>query len=121
MLEQILAIKDSTTIERISLLEIPDVKTLLKISRQNLIEISARLTPDDLTNLAQNIANVKQQSDANSIIRLLLSDNRLMSNLKYLPDLVQSNNIQKAIALWQNDNSLLSVFSAITAMPTSRG
>jgi hypothetical protein len=117
LLNKILKIEDTTTIQRISLLDMSEIKTLLKISTENLIEISARLTPDDLSNLAQNIANLKQ-SDANSVIRLLLSDNRLMSNLKYLPDLVKSNNIQDAIALWENDNCLFSVFSAVMGMIT---
>jgi hypothetical protein len=117
ILDNILSINDSSTIAKLALLNVTSIQELLNISTDNLIQISARLTPDNLNDLAQSLANLKQD-DINGIISLLLSDDKLMSNLKYLPDLVKSPNIQDAIAFWKKQNSILTYISGFWGMLT---
>jgi hypothetical protein len=117
MLDNILSINDSFTISKLALLNVTSIQVLLNISTNNLIQISARLTPDNLNNLAQSFVNLKQD-DINSIISLLLSDDKLMSNLKYLPDLVKSPNIQDAIAFWKKESPLSVAISGLLGMLT---
>lgn len=117
VLEQIIAIKDRETIQKISLLNLEDIQSLFKISTSNLIKISALLNSDQLSDLAKNLSNAKQD-DANSVISLLLSDSRLMNNFEYLRDLLKSNNIQEAIKFWKKDNSLFAIFSGLMGMIT---
>ena len=117
MLDNILSIKDSFTIAKLALLDVHSIQILLNISTDNLIQIAARLTPDNLSDLAQSLENLKQD-DINSIIRLLLSDDKLMSNLKYLPDLVKSPNIKDAIAFWKRENPVSATISGFIGMLT---
>lgn len=117
ILDNILSINDSFTIAQLALLSVPSIQELLNISTNDLIQISARLTPDNLNDLSQSLTN-RKQDDINSIISLLLSDNKLMSNKKYLPDLVKSPNIQDAIAFWKNESPVLTYISGFFGMLT---
>jgi len=73
ILDNILSINDSLTIAKLALLNVTSIQALLNISTDNLIQISARLTPDNLNELAHSLANLKQDN-INGIISLLLSD-----------------------------------------------
>lgn len=116
MLKEILSIKDSATISKLSLLEIDSLRNLLAISTPNLIELVNLLSAEQLQQLSGYLPELKQHQ-TNQFIRFILDEpTSIIENPNLMHDFVESRDIDLAIKFWQSSNNLLLIVKNIPAL-----
>jgi hypothetical protein len=111
LLTNILAIQDSNTINKLSLLDITYIRKLLVVSKQDLIALTNRLSPNSLELIA-NYFDGLEQIEINRIVKFLLDEQ--MPDSKVLSHIVKSNNINTAIQFWKQPSLPKGIFSMMT-------
>lgn len=109
LLKEILSLKDSSTISKLSLLDIDSIRKLLMISQPNLLGVADRLTAEDLRRLADHLGEL-EQSQVNQLVRFLIDkDSSVIKNKKVMTHIIQSRNINAALEFWERQTSLVSL------------
>ncbi len=113
LLSAILMVQNSTTINKLALLEMTSIdKLLVALSRQDLIALANRLSPEDL----QKVAGYFNELDlfkVNRVVKFLLSEKIPEGNV--LAHIVKSRDINSAIQFWKHPSFWLGFLSLLQA------
>ncbi|OUL18541.1 hypothetical protein BV378_36355 [Nostoc sp. RF31YmG] len=117
LLTDILSIKDSSTIAKLSLLNIDSIRNLLTIAKQNLIALSIKLSPDDLGKLASYLGKLEQYQ-ANQLVMFLLDEPSIIKNTSVTNHIIQSRDIKAAIKFWKAEVNIFSLLNGTLKLYT---
>jgi hypothetical protein len=118
LLLDILEIKDSSTISKITLLHTDSIRSLLTIPKQNLLLLSLHLSASDLERLAGYLNELKQPQ-INQLVKFLLNeDPSIIKNASVMAHIVKSGNINAAIEFWEAPRNQFLIFDGIFKLST---
>ncbi|MFN8439993.1 MAG: hypothetical protein U0175_04440 [Caldilineaceae bacterium] len=106
MLEKLVAVDDKAAVSNLVLLDKETLNSILTLSSENLKAIASKLTPDQLTWLAQSLPNLSQDQ-RNQLVARLVSDPGAIAQL-------QNVNLLSQVGTNDNIDQLLSFISGPT-------
>ena len=98
-LEKLVAVGDKAAVSNLVLLDTAALSSILTLSSENLKAIASKLTPDQLTWLAQSLPNLSQEQ-RNQLVAQLVSDPGVISQLQrsnLLGSVSQSDDINQIL------------------------
>jgi len=108
-LNDILVIRDHSTISNLAMLDIQSIRSLLKIFSHNLTKITDDLSQKDLTQLADYIVQFGAERVNQVVQFLLVNDPTKIRNNRVIHDIISSNDINESIKFWREPLFLTSV------------
>lgn len=113
LLIEIISLQNSTAIAKILLLDIGSIRSLLTISKHNLLSLADKLTANDLQNLAGYLRELKQ-SQINQLVKFLLNNNpSIVNNSDVMTDIINSSDMNAAIKFWETPKNRTSIFNGV--------
>jgi hypothetical protein len=118
LLLDILDLKDSSTISKITLLNTDSIHSLLSIPKNNLLSLSVHLSASDLERLAGYLKELKQPQ-RNQLVKFLINeDPSIIKNTSVMAHIVKSGNINAAIEFWDAQTNQFLIFDGIFKLLT---
>ncbi len=117
LLMDILSLKDTSVVAKISLLDIESIRRLLAISKPNLLTLSTDFSASDLKQLAGYLGGL-EQFEMNEFVRFFLDNPTSIRNSRVIEYIIQSRDIQSAIEFWNAKADPSSLFHGALKMYT---
>lgn len=122
LLEKLLALDSRATIEKLALMELPEIENLLSISTSNLNALAAVLSSEDLKVVARSLPQLSQEQ-RNALISRLVSTPSLaglLENEGVQRQLVASTNIDATLAFLAGPRDLTALWGDVSALLTGQ-
>jgi len=117
LLVDILSLQDPSTISKLSLLETDTIRSLLLISKRNLVSLSNNLSVDDLERLSGYLQKL-EQPQVNQLVGFLLGDPEMLRNSNVMAHIIQSRDINAAVQFWNQAANPLSLLNGVLTVLT---
>lgn len=118
LLADILALKDRSTISKLSLLEVDAIRNLFLISKENLISVATHLSSQDLTQLAEYLGKLNSQQ-FNRLLELINENPSVIKNPNVIEHILQSQNFNAALEAWKTVPSIFSFIGDVSSIFTN--
>jgi hypothetical protein len=122
LLEKLLALDNRATIEKLALMDLPDIESLLTVSTSNLNALAAALSAEDLKVVARFLPHLNQEQRNELISRLISSPSLagLLESTAVQQQLVASSNIQASLAFLAGPRDLTALSGDVSALLTGQ-
>lgn len=118
LLAEILALKDSSTISKLSLLEVDAIRNLFLISKENLISVATHLSSQDLGQLAEYLGKLDSQQ-VDQLLRLINENPSVIKNPNAIEHILQSQDFNAALHAWKTVPSVFSLIGDVSSIFTN--
>lgn len=118
LLADILALKDNSTISKLSLLEIDAIHNLFLISKENLILVATHLSSQDLSQLAEYLGELDSQQ-IDRLLRLINENSLVIKNPSAIEHILQSQDFNAALQAWKKVPSVFSFIGDVSSIFTN--
>ncbi len=117
LLAEVLDLKDSSIITKLSLLEVDAIRKLFLISKPNLISVAAHFSSQDLRQLSEYLGQL-DSGQVNQLLKLIDENPSVIKEPSAIEHILQSQDFDAALHSWGTGSSLFSLVGDISLIFT---